>query len=83
MINRWPYINGYAMVFPKGFEKSRKIGAGSIVVEEDYTIFVEEDYTIYFTPDNPEDLKHRFVREYAEYHAQKMEERRQGIYIDY
>lgn len=51
------------------------IGAGSIVVEE--------DYTIYFTPDTPEDLKHRFVREYAEYHAQKMEERRQGIYIDY
>ena len=75
MINRWPYINGYAMVLPKGFEKSRKIGAGSIVVEE--------DYTIYFTPDTPEDLKHRFVREYAEYHAQKMEERRQGIYIDY
>lgn len=81
MINRWSYINGYAMVFPKGFEKSRKIGAGSIVVEEDYTM--EEDYTIYFTPDTPEDLKHRFVREYAEYHAQKMEERRQGIYIDY
>jgi len=75
MINRWPYINGYAMVFPKGFEKSRKIGAGPIVVEE--------DYTIYFTPDTPEDLKHRFVREYAEYHAQKMKERRQGIYIDY
>ncbi len=75
MINRWPYINGYAMVFPKGFEKSRKIGVGSIVVEE--------DYTIYFTPDTPGDLKHRFVREYAEYHAQKREERRQGIYIDY
>lgn len=25
MINRWPYINGYAMVFPKGFEKSLKL----------------------------------------------------------
>lgn len=36
-----------------------------------------------FTPDTPEDLKHRFVREYAEYHVQKMEERRRGIYIDY
>lgn len=74
MINRWPYINGYAMVFPKGFEKNRKIGAGFIVAEE--------DYTIYFTPDTPEDLKQRFVKDYAEYYAQKKEERRQGLYID-
>ena len=39
MVNRWPYINGYAMAFPKGFEKNRKIGAGFIVVEEDYIIY--------------------------------------------
>ena len=39
MVNRWPYINGYAMVFPKGFEKNRKIGAGFIVAEEDYIIY--------------------------------------------
>ena len=74
MVNRWPYINGYAMVFPKGFEKNSKIGAGFIVVEE--------DYIIYFTPETPENLKQRFVKDYAEYHAQKMEERRQGLYID-
>lgn len=74
MVNRWPYINGYAMVFPKGFEKNRKIGAGVIVVKE--------DYIIYFTPETLENLKQRFVKDYAEYHAQKMEERRQGLYID-
>lgn len=74
MINGWSYINDYAMVFPRGFEKNRKIGAGSIVIEE--------DYTIYFMPNTPEDLKQHFVREYAEYHIQKVEEQRRGLYID-
>lgn len=74
MINRWPYINKYAMAFPAGLEQSFEIGNCSVAYEKDYFIV--------FLPDTPEELKRRFVKDYAEYHAQKMEEQRRGIYYD-
>ena len=71
---KFDYARGYYMIFPPGFEKGRKIGAGSLVIEE--------DYTIYFKEDTPEDIKKRFVSEYAEYHSRKKEEQARGIFID-
>lgn len=56
------YASKYCMVFPKGLE-SRYDGVGSVVAED--------DYIIYFVPDTPEDIKQRFIKDYAEYHAKE------------
>lgn len=61
----FPYAKDYCMVFPKGLEKNREVGAGSLVVED--------DYLIYFKPDTPEDIKTRFIKDYAEHHKKKLE----------
>lgn len=61
----FPYADGYYAIFPKGLEKNRKIGKGSIVVEE--------DYIIYFKEDTPEDVKERFIKDYAKYHKAEIE----------
>lgn len=65
----FPYASDYCMVFPKGLEKNRKIGKGSIVIEE--------DYIIYFKEDTPDDVKERFIKDYADYHRKEIES---GIY---
>ncbi len=59
------YATPYCMVFPKGLEKSREIGQGSLVIED--------DYLIYFRPETPEDVKTRFIKDYAEYHKKRLE----------
>lgn len=66
----FPYASGYYAIFPKGLEKNRKVGAGSLIIEE--------DYLIYFKPDTPEDIKQRFIKDYAEYHRKQKAE---GVYI--
>lgn len=68
----FPYAENYYMIFPKGMEKGRKVGKGSIVVEE--------DYIIYFKPETPEDIKQRFIKDYAEYHRKELEEQKNGIF---
>ena len=67
----FPYAVNYCMVFPKGLEKNREIGAGSLVIED--------DYLIYFKPNTPEDIKQRFIKDYAEYHKNKL---KSDVYID-
>lgn len=67
------YADGYYGVFPRGIEKDHKIGKGSIVVED--------DYVLYFSPETPEDIKKRLVKDYAEYHRKKKEEQKTA-YID-
>lgn len=66
----FPYAIDYCMVFPKGLEKKHKVGAGSLVVEK--------DYLIYFKPNTPEDIKSRFIKDYAEYYKKQKTE---GVYI--
>ena len=67
----FPYASGYYSIFPRGLE-SRFDGRGSIVIEDDYIIF--------FIPNTPENIKQRFIKEYAEYHKSKLEEQKNGIY---
>ena len=55
----FPYADGYYGIFPRS-QEHRRIGEGSIVIEE--------DYIIYFKPETPEDIKNRFIKDYAEYH---------------
>jgi len=52
------------MIFPRGIE-NRKVGNGSIVVED--------DYIIYFEPTTPDDIKQRLIKDYAEYHKKELE----------
>ena len=60
----FPYADGYYGIFPRGLE-NRGIGEGSIVVEE--------DYIIYFKPETPNNIKQRFITDYAEYHKKEKE----------
>lgn len=69
----FPYADGMFMVFPRGIEKGRKVGEGSIVIED--------EYVIYFKPETPEDIKQRLVKDYAEYYRKKKEEQKTA-YID-
>ena len=56
------YAHGYYAIFPRGME-NRDVGEGSIVIED--------EYIIYFKKDTPEDIKERFIKDYAQYHAEK------------
>lgn len=67
----FPYAHGYYAIFPKGLEKDREIGQGSLVIED--------DYLIYFRPETPENIKQRFIKDYAQYHKEQKEKR---IFID-
>ncbi|MBR6792621.1 MAG: hypothetical protein IKM49_05860 [Ruminococcus sp.] len=69
----FPYASGFYMILPRGIEKSRKVGEGSIVIEN--------DYVIYFKPETPEDIKLRLVKDYVEYHRKKKEEQQILGYI--
>ncbi len=55
----FPYAIGYCAIFPAGFK--RDVGKGSI--------HETKDYIIYFKPDTPEDIKQRFIKDYADYFA--------------
>ena len=66
------YAAEYCMVFPRGMEKEHKVGVGSLVIEE--------DYIIYFKAETPEDIKQRFIKDYAEYHRKELEEQKNGIF---
>lgn len=70
----FPYASGFYMILPREIEKSRKVGKGSIVVED--------DYVIYFRPETPEDIKRRLIKDYAEYHRKKKEELQIKGYIN-
>ena len=61
----FPYAADFCMVFPKGLEKNRKVGKGSIVIEEDYIISFKEN--------TPDEVKTRFIKDYAEYHKKEIE----------
>lgn len=67
----FPYAHGYYAIFPRGLEKNREVGAGSIVLED--------EYIIYFKPNTPEEIKTRLIKDYAEYHRKRKE---LGIYVD-
>lgn len=58
------YASDYCMVFPRGME-NRDVGEGSIVIED--------EYIIYFKKGTPEDIKERFIKDYARYYAKKKE----------
>ncbi|MBQ7128889.1 MAG: hypothetical protein IJO19_02750 [Clostridia bacterium] len=58
----FPYADGYYAIFPKGLE-NREVGEGSIVVAD--------EYIIYFKPDTPENIKQKFVKDYAEYYEKQ------------
>ena len=60
----FPYAEGYYGIFPRGIE-DREVGEGSIVVEK--------EYVIYFRPNTPEEIKQRFIKDYAEYYAKEKE----------
>lgn len=60
----YKYASDYCMVFPRGME-NRDVGEGSIVIED--------EYIIYFKKDTPEDIKERFIKDYAQYHAIRKE----------
>lgn len=62
----FPYATGYYMVLPRGLE-GRDVGGGSLVIEE--------DYLIYFKEGTPEDIKNRFIKDYARHHAEEEKER--------
>lgn len=66
------YAADYCMVFPKGLPN--KVGKGSIIETDDYIIFFRED--------TPENIKQRFIKDYAEWFAKKRAEHENGIYID-
>lgn len=61
--DRFAYARGCFMVFPKGF--NREIGKGSL--------HEADDYIIYFKPNTPDEIKHRLIKEYAEYHKEYMD----------
>ena len=67
--SEFPYAEGYYGIFPRGAIEDRPVGAGSIVIEE--------DYTIYFRPDTPQDVKDRFVKDYAEAYKKR---KASGVY---
>ncbi len=58
----FPYAEGYYAIFPRGLE-NREVGGGSVVIEE--------EYIIYFKSDTPQEIKDRFVKDYAEYYAKE------------
>lgn len=60
----FPYADGYYAIFPRGLE-DRDVGEGSIVIED--------EYIIYFKKGTPEDIKERFIKDYARYYAKKKE----------
>lgn len=60
----FPYADGYYGIFPRG-QEHRKVGNGSVVIED--------EYIIYFKPETPEDVKIRFVKDYAEYVKEQKE----------
>ncbi len=66
----FPYATGYCGVFPKGLE-NRRVGEGSLIIEEDYIIFVKSG--------TPDEIKDRFIKEYAEYYAKKKMAQMNGI----
>ena len=57
------YAEGYYAIFPRGIEINRNVGEGSIVIEN--------DYIIYFKPNTPQEIKERFIKDYAQYHREK------------
>ena len=62
------YADDYCGVFPRSFEK-RDHGKGSIEIAD--------EYIIYFKPETPENIKQRFIKEYAEYNRKRKES---GLY---
>ncbi len=56
------YADGYYAIFPPG-QENRKVGKGSVVIED--------DYIVYFNPETPEEIKNRFIKDYAEYYAKE------------
>lgn len=61
---RFAYAEG-CWVFPKGLIEKRGF--------KDCEIHSESDYDICFKRDTPEDIKQRFIKEYAEYHKEYMD----------
>lgn len=60
----FPYAEGYYYgVLPRGVLEGRNVGKGSV--------HIENDYIIYFKEDTPEDIKQRFIKDYAEYHKEQ------------
>lgn len=58
----FPYADGYYGIFPRGME-DRDVGGGSL--------HIEEDYIIYFKENTPEDIKQRFIKDYAKYYKEQ------------
>ena len=64
----FPYANGYIAILPKDMRNIDKGEWSSTEFENDI---------VYFKPDTPEEIKQRFIKDYAE-HCRKQKE--SGIY---
>ncbi|MCM1508517.1 MAG: hypothetical protein NC177_15510 [Ruminococcus flavefaciens] len=69
-VNKYPselpfaYASEYCCgVIPKGILDDRK--SGNCIVHK------EEDYTIFFKENTPEDIKQRFIKDYAKYYKEQ------------
>lgn len=62
--DRFAYAEG-CFVFPKGFIEAKGF--------TECDVHTEKDYDICFKPDVPDDIKQRFIKEYAEYHKEYMD----------
>ncbi|MGN0556316.1 MAG: hypothetical protein ACI4IV_00550 [Acutalibacteraceae bacterium] len=58
----FPYASGYVLILPTTM-KDIELHGGSIVECD--------EYIIYFKPETPEEVKTRFVKEYAEHYAER------------
>lgn len=72
--NLFSYANGYCGVFPKGLESHFKAGDASLIIEDDYIVVIKNG--------TPDDIKNRFLKDYAEYHRKKETEQLAGNYND-
>lgn len=61
----FPYAKDYVLVIPRGIEDRYGLAGGSIVIQD--------DYSIYFKPNTPDDIKERFIKDYAKYYKKDME----------
>ena len=62
----FPYAEKYYMILPVEFARTHEKG--------EWDVIEQDDYSICFKPNTPDDIKERFVREYAAYY-QKMKDK--------
>ena len=61
----FPYAEKYYMILPVEFARNHE--------RDGWDVIEQDDYSICFKPNTPDDIKERFVREYAEYYKKMRE----------